>query len=295
MDRPFALLFESARGLARGFIAQLPYIAVAVVVFVAFLLLAPLLTRFVRHALRRFGPALAEVVARLVHVALGVWGLLIAFWIAIPGVDFSQIFASLGVTGLILGFALKDMIENFVAGIIILWRHPFQIEDQISTEGYEGTVEAVNFRQTVLRTYDGVKVYIPNGQVFTAPFENLTANRTCRSLVEVGIAPTASVARARQVILQTLREIDGVLPEPEPAVLFAAIEDAANILHVLYWTAPPTRLSELTTKSIVTERLYDALPAAGIGFPDQTKVVRMLPPSGLPAVQGSDGSKQRSG
>lgn len=127
--------------------------------------------------------------ARLVYAAIVVLGLLVAIGIAGPAVQFSQIFTSLGVIGLIIGFAL------------------------IRTGDDEGTV---SFRSTLLRTYDGVDIFIPNGTVFTTPVENLTVNRTRRSRVELRIARTASVARARQVIRQTLQGIDGVLA-PAPA------------------------------------------------------------------------------
>jgi small-conductance mechanosensitive channel len=81
------------------------------------------------------------------------------------------------------------------------------------------------------------------------------------------IDQAVSIAEMWRVSLETIAGIEGVLWEPSPAVLFTEVGDVANTLHVLYWTAPPTRFSELTTKSLVTERLYTAPPAAGISFP----------------------------
>ena len=267
MEQPLDLLLGQVRELARAFVAHLPYIALALVAFLLALFLARLLQRLARQALGRYGGAFAEMVARLVHVAVLVLGIFVALWIAVPTVQFTQLFTSLGVTGLILGFALRDIIENFVAGILILWRRPFQASDQIRSGSFEGTVTEINFRSTVLRTYDGIRVFLPNGKVFTEPLENLTANATRRSLVVLGIDQDASVTDARRIILRTLAGIEGVLTEPPPMVLFAEVGDFTNNLHVLYWTAPPTRLSEVITRSDVTERLYEALPAAGINFP----------------------------
>lgn len=267
MDHPLDLFLEHTRSLVRGLIAQLPFIGLALAAFIVFALVARLLQQLTRRMLKRYDWAFAEMIARLVHVAVIVFGIFIALWIAIPTLEFAEILTSLGVTGLILGFALRDIIENFVAGILILWRRPFRVGDQIRSGSFEGTVAEINFRSTVIRTYDGIKVYIPNGKVFTEPLENLTANETRRSLVVLGIDQRASVGDARRVILETIEGVVGVLPDPPPAVLFAEVGDFANILHVLYWTAPPTRFSELTTRSLVTERLYEALPAAGILFP----------------------------
>lgn len=116
MDRPIDLLLDNTRELARGVVAQMPYIAIALLVFVAFILLARLLRTLVRRGLGRHDPAFAEMVARLAQVAMVALGVFIALWIAIPTVQCGQIFASLGVTGIILGFAQRDIIENFVAG-----------------------------------------------------------------------------------------------------------------------------------------------------------------------------------
>ena len=290
MDHPRDLLLQNARTLVRGLIAQLPFIAVAVVTFIVFVLLARLLQQLTRRALRRYDWTFAEMVARLVHVAVVVFGVFIALWIALPTFEFAEILTSLGVTGLILGFALRDIIENFVAGILILWRRPFRVSDQIRSGTYEGTVAEINFRSTVLRTYDGIKVYVPNGKVFTEPLENLTANETRRSLVVLGIDQDASVAGARRVILETIEGIEGVLPDPPPAVLFTEVGDFANILHILYWTAPPTRFSELTTRSLVTERLYEALPAAGISFPYPIQTLQLTDANALSVTQARTNS-----
>ncbi len=288
MDQAVDILLDNSRGLVRGLTAQVPFVAVAIVAFAGFLLAARLLRRVVLHALQDHDPAFRKMIAQLVLVAIVAFGGFVALWIAIPTIEFGQIFASLGVTGLILGFALRDIIENFVAGILILWRRPFRVDDQIRSGGHEGTVVEINFRSTVLRTYDGIKVFIPNGKVFSEPVENLTGYPSRRTQVVLGIDQADSPAEARRVIVETLRSTDGVLAEPAPAVFFAEVGDFANVLHVLYWTAPPTRFSELVTRSLVTERLYAALPAAGIGFPYPIQTIELANP--LAASEGSGSS-----
>jgi small conductance mechanosensitive channel len=274
---PYAPLLTGLEELARGLLGQAPLILAALVAVALFIGLAMLVRGLMQRALLRYDRTLAEMGGQLGYAATITFGILVALWIAIPTINFREIFAGLGVTGLILGFALKDLLENFAAGVLILWRRPFKLDDQIRSGAYEGTVVEINFRSTVLRTYDGLKVYIPNGRVFTEAVENLTGFRTRRSTVILGIDQTASVSEARQVILKTLAQLGpaGVLPEPQPVVFFHAIGDFANELHVLYWTAPPTRFSELTTRSEVTERLASALQEAGIGFPYPIRTVHL--------------------
>jgi small-conductance mechanosensitive channel len=275
-----ALVLEPAEALLRQLLARLPSLAAGLCVFLFFVALAVLVRRLVRGALRRADRTLAGMLGTLAHGATVAAGALLGLWVAVPTFDVAEVVTSLGLTGLILGFALRDLLENFVAGILILWRRPFRAGDQIRAGEHEGTVAEINFRSTVLRTYDGRKVFVPNGRVFTAPLENLTAYGERRSEVVLGIGQDAPVAAAREVILRTLRgaAAEGVLPEPAPVVLFEAVGDYANELHVLYWTRPPDRFSERLTRSTVTERLVEALRQAGIGFPYPIRTVRLEPP-----------------
>ena len=252
-----------------------PYIGTAIAVIIVCVVLAIAVRMLVRRGLRRHDASLAQMAGGLAYIALLFLGGLLALWIAIPSVRFSTIFTSVGVTGVILGFALKDILENFVAGIIILWRRPFQFGDQIASADYEGHVEEINFRATVLRTFDGVRVYIPNSLVLTQPVTNFTSYESRRSEVILGIDQSASVAGAREVILRELSTMDGVLDEPEPLVLFDSVGDFTNNLAILYWIKPPTRMSDRITQSDVTERLFTALQANGIGFPYPTRVIEL--------------------
>lgn len=254
---------------------RLPYIATALAVLVSFAAISWIVGAVLRSTVRRYDPSLSQMLGGLSSVFLFVLGALLALWIAIPSVRFGTIFTSLGVTSIILGFALRDILENFVAGLIILWRRPFRVGDQISSLEFEGNVEEINFRSTVLRTLDGIRVYIPNGTVLTQPVQNFTSHEERRSSVRLGIDQTAIIDQARKVILQELTRIDGVLESPEPLVLFESIGDFANNLDVLFWTRPPTRLSERITQSDVTERLYLALQAADISFPYPISTVHL--------------------
>ena len=273
VDEPFGIVLQNAEAALRGFLAQLPLIVVTGLVFVVCLFVARLARVVIQRALRSQDRALTRMVAQLVHIGVLVLGVLIAIWIAVPSVKFGDFFGSLGVTGLILGFALKDMLENFIAGLLILWRRPFGLDDLIRSGAYEGTVEEINFRATVLKTYDGIKVFIPNGRVFTEPLENLTSYAVRRTLVVFGVEQTAPLERVRTLLLGELRHVSGVLNDPAPAVLVDALGDSTTELHLLYWTAPPTRLVELAIKSAVIERLYAALREGGIQLPYPSRTV----------------------
>lgn len=270
---PFAVLAASFSAWTAAFLQRLPVFVASVLAFGVCVLVARLARRLARRALRRHDPTLVRMSATLVHAVLIALGVLAALWIAVPTFKFTEIVASLGVTGLIVGFALKDILENFVAGILLLWRRPYRVGDQIQSGAHEGTVQEINFRSTVLKTYDGIKVYIPNGKAFTEPIENKTGYRERRTTIALGIDQRATIGTAREVILRALRGIDDVLSDPPPEVLFDAVGEFTNDLLVRFWASPPTRIHELETRSRVTERLYETLLAAGIGFPYPTRTV----------------------
>lgn len=275
MEWVFNLKWAEAQQVFGAIWMQLPLALVGLAAIALFYVLGRVVRWTVRRSLRRQDPTLARMLSGLVFLGFVIFGILVAFWITLPTINFREIFAGLGVTGIILGFALKDIIENFVAGILILWRRPFRVGDQIRSGSHEGTVEEINFRSTILQTYDGIRVYIPNGKVFTETLENLTGYQRRRTTVTFGIDQNASVAKARHVILDRLQSVVGVLPEPKPLVLFDAVGNFANNVHVLYWTQPPTRFSEIVTKSDVTEALFTALQDAGISFPYPIQTVHL--------------------
>ncbi len=266
---------QGMQAAIQSIMVRLPIVALAVVVFGIFLVGARLVRSAVSH--RRFiaDDSLRALAAGLASGAMIVAGISVAVIIAVPAVSFTDLITSLGVGGIVLGLALRDILENFVAGIIILARRPFGVGAQIRSGDHEGQVVEINFRSTVLRTYDGLQVFIPNGSLLTQPVENLTSYGERRSEIELAIHQDASVEQARATILQALLSVEDVLRHPAPLVFFTAIGDSSNHLSVLYWTRPPTRLHQRMTASAVTERLYLALIEADIEFPYPIQTIRI--------------------
>jgi small-conductance mechanosensitive channel len=267
-----------AEGLWKQFAEHLPALIGALVALTVFIVAGRVFRGVTRRALERRDPTLAHMLADLVHAALIVFGVLVACWIAFPSADFQAIFTSLGLTGLILGFALRDLIENFASGLPILWRRPFKIGDQIRTSAYQGMVEEVNFRSTILKTADGTQVYIPNGSMFTKPLENISGYGIRRLEIALGIEQNAAVSDARRVILAELVMINEVLAEPPPIVLFDRVGDFANELQVMVWIESSRLAIDRQVRSEITERLYGVLTRNGIGMPYPIQTVRLESP-----------------
>jgi len=152
--------------MVRGF---LPRAAAAIGVLAVFWLGAVIVERLVSRigVARGLDPDLARLLARVARLALLTFGAVTA--LGTVGIDIKALVAGLGLTGFALGFALKDIIANTLAGILILLYKPFQRGDRVDVGngGGAGVVEAIDMRYTVLTADDGTRVLVPNATLFT--------------------------------------------------------------------------------------------------------------------------------
>lgn len=255
-----------------GFFFLLPNIAVAIAVLVLIYLLG-LAAKWgvVTWGRHRGRTNLGEVLGGFVKWAVVGLGLLIAMTIVFPSVRPVDLLAGLGVGSVAIGFAFKDILQNWLAGLLLLIRQPFQVGDQVVIMGFEGTVERIERRSTDLMTYDGRRVLIPNSEVYSSAVVINTAFAQRRSEYELGIGYGDNIKQACAVVLTTLAGIEGVAPDPAPAVLPWSIDPSQVTLKVWWWTRS-TQIEVLETRARVIAAIKSALDAAGIDMPFETVV-----------------------
>jgi small conductance mechanosensitive channel len=231
-------LGDAVTDLANSMIAQVPLILLGTVVFVLGLLLVGLAHRGVVRATtaRRADPAVARLIQVMTRIALVLLVSLLA--LSVAGVDVGSALAALGLAGLAIAFAIQSILENFIAGILILIRRPFRPGDQVRLGDYEGTVSDVNMRVTTLLQFDGEKVLLPNALVFNEPITNTTERGRRRSVAVVGVDYRNDHDRARELLLETVQGVEGVLPTPAPRVLLGELNESSVDFRLLYWTLP---------------------------------------------------------
>ncbi len=231
--------WKTVDDLARTFSAAVPRFILAIVLAMFFYLVG----RFIRAAIER-GSHDDEISRRTLRIALGrishgviaILGLLISITAAFPGFTPANLIGTLGIGGVAIGFAFKDIFENFLAGILILVTRPFRIGDQIIYGAYEGTVEEIHTRATYLKTYDGRRVVIPNAQLFTNSVTVNTAFGTRRLEYDFKIASRDEVDRARKILETVLRQAEDVLPDPRADVVMTAMDGAGTTLRARWWS-----------------------------------------------------------
>jgi small conductance mechanosensitive channel len=216
-----------------------------------------LLVPFAGNALLR--SVLGSVISGVIILA-GLYAGLQVFGVA------QAIFSVLGIAGIValaLGFAFRDIAENFIASVLLGLRRPFRVGDYVQIAGQAGIIKALNTRATVLVTLDGHYVRIPNATVFKSIQVNQTAAGRVRSTFDVQVPYTASAARATEAIGAALRDFDGLLDDPAPRALVEALEPNAVRLRVYYW-APAQGIDGFKLNSDVRLRVKAALQQVGI-------------------------------
>jgi small conductance mechanosensitive channel len=266
---------RSLQALITGFIERLPYMVLALVVFVLFLALAIAVRAMVRalaaraHSRRNLG----LVLGRLSYGAIMFIGLLVALVIAIPGFTPGQLANILGLSSVAIGFAFRDILQNFLAGILLLASEPFRIGDQIVMGDFEGTVEDIQARATLIKTYDGRRVVIPNASLFTNSVTVNTAHPRRRLEYDFGIGYGDDIVQARAILLECARSTPGVLRDPAPDVLLVELAESSANLRLRWWIEPPRQFNVLTSRDAVLEKAKGALLAAGIDLPFPTRQI----------------------
>lgn len=192
------------------------------------------------------------------------WAILIVIALGRLGVDVGPLVASLGVTGVVLGFAFKESLGSFAAGLMIALNHPFKVGDYVTVAGVEGAVVELNMMATVLSTADNKKVTVPNNAVWGRAITNFSALGKRRVDVQVGVAYGTDLAKAREVALQALAKVPGVLAEPAPAVAVASLEDSEVVFNVRPWS---TCADYWAVHSAAQVAVMEAFEKAGFDIP----------------------------
>ncbi|MBW3620360.1 MAG: mechanosensitive ion channel family protein [Actinobacteria bacterium] len=262
----FDLMLETLQALGAAIVARVPLIAIALVIVVIGVVVGGWVARTTTRGMRRTNAdaMVVSLTSRLVRIAVVVAFLLLA--LSVTGISVGALLASLGIAGLALAFALQNILENFVSGILLLSRKPFRAGDQIRIGELEGTVDDIDLRVTKLVDYNGELLLIPNADVFRSTLVNRTRRGMRRTVVEVGIDYRDDHDRAREVILRAVQGVDGVQKMPPPEVQVVAFGESSVDLEVRYWT-DPHNAEVLRLRDVVLRRVKSAISEAGMTIP----------------------------
>ena len=275
MNAEISTAWDKIQTMINGLIALLPNILLGLIVFIFFLFIASRIKAIVKRLTRnrRSARNLGLVLGRLAQGLTILIGLFIALSIVIPTFQAGDLIQLLGISGVAIGFAFRDILQNFLAGILILLTEPFQIDDQIVFKGFEGTVENIETRATTIRTYDGRRIVIPNSELFTNSVTVNTAFDNRRLEYDVGIGYNDDIDRAKQLMLDAMHSVDEVLTDPAPDVLVMELAESTVNIRVRWWVHPPRRADNLISRDKVITAIKKTLVANGIDLPFPTQQI----------------------
>lgn len=267
----------SVLSIWKAFLGHTPFIAASLLMLVLTWVVARLVGRFIFRFARRTTQreSLQHLLMRLTKIVVWVIGFLFTAMVMFPGLTPARALGGLGLLSVAVGLAFKDIFENFFAGILILWRFPFEAGDVIKCEDVQGRVEQVDVRNTAIRRTTGELVIVPNLFLFKNPVEILTDRNKRRFTIVVGVGYDVDLPAAVDVIAQAVESCESVRDD-EPVQIFPRTFADSSIEIEVTWWGGSTPLQERESRGEVVCAVKRALDAAGmeIPFPYRTLVLR---------------------
>lgn len=277
-------------------VQKLPIIGVALVVMVLFWLMANLVARW-DPPFRHMGSnrLLRDLIRQFVRRAILLLGVLFALDILDLTALVGALLGTAGVIGLAIGFGFKDIIENYLAGLLLSIRRPFRLNDLVMIESHQGRVIRLTASELVLMTLEGNHVRIPNATVFKSFVYNYSINPRRRFDFGVGVGVNDDLLDVQAHGCRTLQQVAGVLDEPAPFMLIENLGDFSVWVRFFGWVDQrEVDFGKVRGEAIRQVKL--ALETAGVEMPEPAQTIRMqrIDPASAPAaVSGKDGRRAR--
>src|SRR5258706_13081397 len=239
MNSHLVHIWSSADNLLDMFLSRIPSLILALVVFALFTRFSALASFFIRRATKERRHNVGLVLARLISAGVLLLGFLVSFSIVAPSFQAADLIKILGIGSVAIGFAFQNILQNFLAGLLLLWTETFRVGDQIKLDAFEGTVEDIQTRATTIKTYDGRRVVIPNAELFTHAVTVNTAFENRRWEYDLSTNAPDDLSELKYQLVDTLMKVDGVLDTPQPEALVVDLGDpgAGSVkLHLTWWT-----------------------------------------------------------
>ncbi|MFB6353700.1 MAG: mechanosensitive ion channel family protein [Halobacteriales archaeon] len=205
--------------------------------------------------------------SRLLAIVIAFVGIAVAFGFADYGNFLTSLATIAAAATLAIGFAMQDVIKNFVAGVFIYTDRPFRIGDWIEWDGHSGVVEDISLRVTRVRTFDNELLTVPNSQLTDGVIKNPVAKDTLRLKFLFGIDYDDDVAAASEIVVEAAEDHDEILDDPAPSVRLTELADSYVGLQARIWIADPGRSDFVRIRSEYVQEVKRRFDEADISIP----------------------------
>ncbi|MEM6915700.1 MAG: mechanosensitive ion channel family protein, partial [Verrucomicrobiota bacterium] len=264
----FAPAYEKLQQMGRGLMVKLPLLGAALIILILSGYFAKLVGRKHRWVERLPFSSLGKQLAlRAARAAIVISGILLALELLDATAIVGAVMGAAGLAGLALGFAFKNIVENYLAGVLLSTRNPFEIGDAVEIDGKQGKIARLTSRDTVLVTLDGNHLRIPNAKVMNSDLLNYSRNPLRRFDFYVGVTPNCDLAAVKQLAFETLKNNPAVLEDPAPMVVIDNLGDSSVVMRIFAWL-DQQKHSFLKVKSESIRLIKEAFDQHGIEMPE---------------------------
>ena len=257
--------------------SKVPNIIAGILVIILFIILGKLFYSLIGKRIQKKwkDTIISNFISEASKWSFYILGIIIALNIVGFGGIASSLIAGAGISAIIFGFAFKDIGENFLAGIILALKRPFEIGDIIEVEGHKGNVKDLDLRMTHLRNVEGKDIYIPNSTIIKNTLINYTKDGYLRINFMIGIAPESNINQTRTLIIDYLAQNKQILKTPMSNVIVVELGEFTTDLQVLFWVdilsnkkLPDSYLGHNIRSKVITD-IKEILDANDIEMPSQ--------------------------
>lgn len=287
-------LSDAIGGMIDATVSHLPQIVIALILIILTAFLASWGSRWAQRFSRklRIKRNLRDLIGKFAYMAIWFLGLVAAAGVVFPGLGMGDLVATAGLASIAIGLAFQDIFENLLAGVLIIWRFPFDDGDYIiiPSEDVEGSVEEVQIRMTLIRSVTGELILVPNATIYKNVVRVLTNKPERRLTIMCGIAYGENVGEGRRVIEEAVKSCQ-TISTTKPVEIFAQAFGASSIDFEVTWWTKPTPLDQRRSRDEVVEAVKSALDEAGIEipYPYRTLVFSKNEPDIIDAVRAGRG------
>ncbi|MGJ3236373.1 mechanosensitive ion channel family protein [Marivirga sp.] len=268
-ERPLEVVTNKVESWIEVLVDMIPNMLLSVILLILFIVLSRLVRRLFIKVFRKSSDnkALEGLFSTIIYYAMLGIGLFIILDILNLNKAVTSLLAGVGVVGLALGFAFQDIAANFVSGIILAFRKPFMIGDVVVVGDLMGIVDRTNLRVTVIRTYQGQEVYVPNKDVLSNPITNYSVLEQRRIDLAVGVSYGDDLHKVRDLVLNTLQNLDGVIRKEDMIFTYKEFGDSSINFEIKFWIKFPDNPSFLEMRSKAIMAIKDAFDEHDITIP----------------------------
>lgn len=262
IEKAYDLVIGKLQGWLEAFISMLPNLAVALLVMLLFFIAGRLIKKVVSRLVDRISTnkALNRLVGTVVFFCVLCIGIFTALSVLKLEKAVTSLLAGAGIIGLALGFAFQDSAANFISGIFMATRKPFQIGDLIKTADTLGIVQGMNLRNTILLSFQGQYIYIPNKDVYQQKLVNYTTYGKRRIDIDVEVSYGDDLEKAARVVVEAINKLSFVIDKDQTSLIFKEFGDSSINGTLMYWIKPeekPGYFVALTTGVQTVKAAFD--------------------------------------